>query len=180
MSKTKTVENGMPGVSSVDLEVADFREQFAGRALLDQLVRRGARQILQQAIEAEVQEFLDQHQERRDDQGNRLVVRNGHKPSRTIVTGAGPLEVTQPRVRDNTPRKDERVQFHSAILPPYLRRSKAIEEFIPWRYLKGCTFRNLPCSCHQLKQAVEQTPRFRRQLLTVGSCPNFNADTAAA
>jgi transposase-like protein len=137
MSKTKTVENGMPGVSSVDVEVANFREQFEGRALLDQLVRRGAQRMLQQAIEAEVQEFLDQHQERRDAKGNRLVVRNGHKPSRTIVTGAGPLEVTQPRVRDNAPRKAERVQFRSAILPPYLRRSKAIEEFIPWLYLKG-------------------------------------------
>jgi transposase-like protein len=91
MSKTKTLDSGMPGVSSVDLEVASFREPFEGRALLDQLVRRGARQMLQQAIEAEVQEFLDQHQERRDEKGNRLVVRNGHRPSRTIVTGAGPL-----------------------------------------------------------------------------------------
>jgi len=45
--------------------------------------------------------------------------------------------VQQPRVRDNSPNKDERVQFSSAILPPYLRRSKAIEEFIPWLYLKG-------------------------------------------
>jgi putative transposase len=137
MIETTTLDSGMPGVSQVDLEVANFREQFEGRGLLDQLVRRGAQQMLQQAIEAEVQEFLDQHEERRGDKGKRLVVRNGHKPSRKIVTGAGALEVEQPRVRDNSPSKDERMQFSSAILPPYLRRSKAIEEFIPWLYLRG-------------------------------------------
>jgi putative transposase len=137
MNETTTFDSGMPGVSQVDLEVANFREQFEGRDLLDQLVRRGAQQMLQQAIEAEVQEFLGQHQERRDDNGKRLVVRNGHKASRKIVTGAGALEVQQPRVRDNSPSKDERVAFSSAILPPYLRRSRAIEEFIPWLYLKG-------------------------------------------
>jgi putative transposase len=137
MIEITTSDSGMPGVSQVDLEVANFREQFEGRELLDQLVRRGAQHMLQQAIEAEVQEFLDQHQERRDEYGKRLVVRNGHKPSRKIVTGAGALEVQQPRVRDNSPATDQRVQFSSAILPPYLRRSKVIEEFIPWLYLKG-------------------------------------------
>jgi len=137
MIKSTTLDSTMPGVSYVDLEVANFREQFEGRDPLDQLVRRGAQQMLQQAIEAEVQEFLKQHQDRQDEHGNRLVVRNGHKPSRKIVTGAGALEVKQPRVRDKAPNKDQRVQFSSAILPPYLRRSKAIEEFIPWLYLKG-------------------------------------------
>jgi putative transposase len=137
MVETTTLDSGLPGVSHVDLEVANFRELFEGRDLLDQLARRGAQQMLQQAIEAEVQEFLEQHQQRRDDNGKRLVVRNGHKPARKIVTGAGVLEVQQPRVRDNSPGKDQRVQFQSAILPPYLRRSKAIEEFIPWLYLRG-------------------------------------------
>jgi putative transposase len=137
MIETTTFDSGLPGVSQVDVEVANFREQFEERDLLDQLARRGAQQMLQQAIEAEVQEFLEQHQQRRDGDGKRLVVRNGHKPARKIVTGAGVLEVQQPRVRDNSPDKDERAQFHSAILPPYLRRSKAIEEFIPWLYLRG-------------------------------------------
>jgi len=121
----------------VDLEVASFREQFEGRDVLDVVVRRGAQQILQQAIEAEVQEFLEQHQDRRDGEGKRLVVRNGHQAARKIMTGAGALQVRQPRVRDNSPAKRKRVQFSSAILPPYLRRSKAIEEFIPWLYLRG-------------------------------------------
>ncbi|HLN32204.1 MAG TPA: hypothetical protein VK395_31035 [Gemmataceae bacterium] len=59
MIETTLFDRGMPGVSQVDLEVADFQEQFEGRDLLDQLVRSGAQQMLQQAIEAEVQEFLD-------------------------------------------------------------------------------------------------------------------------
>jgi putative transposase len=141
MSESTTLGLRNPEVGHLDLEVANFREgfdgQIGGRAVLDQLVRRGAQQMLQKAIEAEVQEFVQQHEERRDSQGNRLVVRNGHKPARKIVTGAGALEVRQPRVRDNSPNPDERVEFSSAILPPYLRRSKAIEEFIPWLYLKG-------------------------------------------
>jgi putative transposase len=137
MNETTTFDSRKPEANYVDVEVANFREQFVGRELLDQFVRRGAQQMLQQAIEAEVEEFLQQHQQRRDSNGNRLVVRNGHKPARQIVTGAGALEVRQPRVRDNAPNQNERVQFSSAILPPYLRRSKAIEEFIPWLYLRG-------------------------------------------
>jgi putative transposase len=123
--------------SKVDLEVASFREDFDGRSLLDQVVHKGAQQMLQQAVEAEVQAFLREHQDRRDDQGRRLVVGNGYKPARGIMTGAGILEVQEPRARDNTPAKAERVRFSSALLPAYLRRSKAIEEFIPWLYLKG-------------------------------------------
>jgi putative transposase len=136
MNQTTACRSVLPDVP-VDLEVANFREQFEGRDLLDVVVRRGAQQILQQAIETEVQEFLQQHQDRRDADGNRLVVRNGHQPARKIVTGAGALEVRQPRVRDNSSAKEERVQFSSAILPSYLRRSKAIEEFVPWLYLRG-------------------------------------------
>ena len=130
MNQTTAFSTGLPE-QPIDAEVTSFREQFEGRGLLDVVVRRGAQQILQQAIEAEVQEFLQQHQDRRDADGHRLVVRNGHQAARTIVTGAGALEVRQPRVRDNSPAKSERVQFSSAILPPYLRRSKTIEEFIP-------------------------------------------------
>ena len=137
MVETTTLDSGLPGVCLVDREVANFREQLEGRDLLDQVVRRGAQQMLQQAIEAEVQEFVEQHQQRRDQNGKRLVVRNGYKPNRKIVTGAGALEVQPPRVRDNSPAKGERVPFSSTILPPYLRRSKAIEEFIPWLYLRG-------------------------------------------
>ena len=141
MFETTTWDLGNPGEGYVDVEVAHvpgaLEGPAEGRAVLDQIVRRGAQQMLQQAIEAEVQEFVRQHDQRRDEEGHRLVVRNGYKPARKIVTGAGALEVRPPRVRDNSPDPDDRVPFNSAILPPYLRRSKAIEEFIPWLYLKG-------------------------------------------
>jgi len=93
--------------------------------------------MLQAALESEVQSFLDEQAARVDDRGRRRVVRNGHLPAREIVTGAGPLEIRQPRVRDKTADPAERVQFSSAILPPYLRKSKSVEELIPWLYLKG-------------------------------------------
>lgn len=107
------------------------------RSPLDTLVQEGARKMLQAALENEVQLFLDEHAARVDEQGRRQVVRNGHLPARQIVTGAGPLEIQQPRVRDKTPDPDERVRFSSSILPPYLRKSKSVEELIPWLYLKG-------------------------------------------
>ena len=93
--------------------------------------------MLQAALENEVQLFLDEHVARVDEQGRRLVVRNGHLPARQIVTGAGPLDVRQPRVRDKSKDPEERVRFSSSILPPYLRKSKSVEELIPWLYLKG-------------------------------------------
>ena len=93
--------------------------------------------MLQAALENEVQMFLSEHATRVDDQGRRFVVRNGSLPSRQILTGAGPLEIVQPRVRDKSPEAAERVRFSSSILPVYLRKSKSIEELIPWLYLKG-------------------------------------------
>ena len=120
-----------------DAEVVAFRAAFDGLSPLDDLVRQGARQMLQAALESEVQLFLDQHLAKVDDQGRRLVVRNGSLPSRQILTGAGPLEIEQPRVRDKSSEAAARVQFSSSILPPYLRKSKSIEELIPWLYLKG-------------------------------------------
>ena len=121
----------------VDAEVIAFRSQFGSSSPLDEIVQNGAQQMLQAAIEAEVDGFVLQYADRRGQHGKRLVVRNGYMPSRVILTGAGRLEVQQPRVRDNTPEKEKRVQFSSSILPPYLRRSKTIDELIPWLYLKG-------------------------------------------
>ncbi len=87
--------------AEVDPEVLAFRAQFERRSPLDQIVRDGAQRMLQAAIESEVDEFLVAHQDRRDENGNRLLVRNGYMPGREILTGAGPLDVRQPRVRDN-------------------------------------------------------------------------------
>ena len=94
--------------------------------------------MLAQAIEAEVTDYIERHAHQRDAAGHRQVVRNGYKEEREIQTGIGPIRVRQPRVNDK--RLDEngqRLQFSSAILPPYLRKTKSIEELIPWLYLKG-------------------------------------------
>jgi putative transposase len=104
--------------------------------VLTDLLRRGAQQLLAQAIEAEVADRIDRHQDCRDDAGRRQVVRNGHLPERTITTGVGPVTVQQPRVHDRRPA-EAREKFSSAILPPYLRKTKSVEELIPWLYLKG-------------------------------------------
>ena len=136
MTKTKTDRRSTP-VDQVDSEVIAFRQQFEDRSPLDELVREGARKMLQEAINAEVDSFIDQHRDRRDDQGRRQVVKNGSLPAREIITGAGLIEVAQGRVRDNSSDPDDRVQFTPTVLPAYLRRTDAIEELIPWLYLKG-------------------------------------------
>jgi transposase-like protein len=104
--------------------------------VLTDLLRQGAQQLLAQAIEAEVADWIDRHQDCRDDAGRRQVVRNGHLPERTITTGVGPVTVKQPRVQDRRPA-ELREKFSSAILPPYLRKTRSVEELIPWLYLKG-------------------------------------------
>ena len=103
------------------------------RDALTEILREGAQQLLSQAIETEVAEFLDRYREVRDDTGRRRMVRNGHLPARTIQTGIGEVPVKAPRVRD----REGLIRFTSSILPPYLRRSKTIEELLPWLYLKG-------------------------------------------
>ena len=107
-------------------------------ATLEQIAREGARRALQKAIEDEVADYLNAHSQCLDDGGRRMVVRNGHKPPRTILSGLGPIAVKQPRVDDR--RVDEngvRFRFTSKILPPYLRKTQVIEDLIPWLYLKG-------------------------------------------
>jgi len=103
---------------------------------LTDILRLGAQQLLAQAIEAEVADWIERRQPCVDDQGHRQVVRNGYLPQRTITTGVGAVAVQQPRVHDRRP-EGEREKFSSAILPPYLRKTKSIEELIPWLYLKG-------------------------------------------
>jgi putative transposase len=101
---------------------------------LTEVLRRGASKLLAQAIEAEVETLLAQYADRRDEQGRQAVVRNGYLPKRDVQTGIGAVPVKVPRVRD---RGHSGICFHSGILPPYLRRSRSIEELLPWLYLKG-------------------------------------------
>jgi len=104
--------------------------------VLTEILREGAQQMLATAIDAEVAEWIDGHEDLIDENGRRQVVRNGRLPKRRITTGLGQLEVEQPRVYDRR-RPEEREKFTSKILPPYLRKTKSIEELIPWLYLKG-------------------------------------------
>jgi transposase-like protein len=102
------------------------------------VLREGARRMLLQAIEAEVETFLSAHGSLVDEQGRRRLVRNGHAPERQIQTGIGPLEVRRPKVRDRGGAVGgEPIRFTSAVLPAYLRRTRNIEELLPWLYLKG-------------------------------------------
>ena len=101
---------------------------------LSELLRQGARQIIAQAVESELNEFLSQYQELRDESGRQGVVRNGYLPARTITTGVGEVEVQVPKVRDRT---KSGIKFNSLLLPPYLKRSRSVEEVLPCLYLKG-------------------------------------------
>jgi putative transposase len=116
-----------------------FRDTATGsRDVLTEILRCGAQRMLAQAIENEVQEYLEVHAGQVDAGGHRQVVRNGHMAARKIQTGLGPVEVARPRVNDKrVDGEGQRCRFTSKILPPYLRRTKALDELIPWLYLKG-------------------------------------------
>jgi len=110
------------------------------RSALEQTLKEGARRLLQQAIENEVQEFLDQFEEVRTEGGQRSVVRNGYLPERSVLTGIGPILLKQPRVRD----KEKKYSFTSAILPPYMRRTPSVEAVVSALYLKGISTSSFP------------------------------------
>jgi putative transposase len=108
----------------------------ASQDVLTEILREGAQRLLSAAIEAEVAEYIDARRHVVNRAGHRQVVRNGYLPQRTIQTGIGGVKVRQPRVHDRRCH-EQREQFTSKILPPYLRKTKSIEELIPWLYLKG-------------------------------------------
>jgi putative transposase len=115
------------------------------RDFLTEILREGAQRLLAEAIEAEVEEYIREHERQRDEKGHRLVVRNGHMPTREIQTPVGKVAVRKPRVDDRrVDEEGERIRFTSKILPPYLRRTKSIEELIPWLYLKGISSGEFP------------------------------------
>jgi putative transposase len=103
---------------------------------LTDLLRRGARDLIAQAVEAELNTFLTAHADQTDAAGRRRLVRHSHLPEREVQTGIGAVPVKVPRVRDRAPEGGH-LKFTSTILPPYLRRSKPIEDLLPWLYLKG-------------------------------------------
>jgi transposase-like protein len=101
---------------------------------LDDIIRRGARDVIQQAIEAELAQLLQQYENVKTLTGQRAVVRNGYLPERAVLTAVGPVAVTVPKVRD---RSGSGVKFNSALVPPYVRRSPRVSAALPWLYLKG-------------------------------------------
>ncbi len=120
MSKNKIIAFKKPGEISEDP--------------LTELLRNGARQLISDAVEVELQELLDQYAECKDKQGHLQVVRNGYLPEREIQTGIGPVKVKVPKIRD---KSGQGIKFNSALLPPYLRKTRSVEEVLPWLYLKG-------------------------------------------
>jgi len=111
-------------------------ERFVDDPISD-ILRQGARDLLAHALEAEIEIFLNQYKDLRDETGLQRIVRNGYLPERQIQTGIGPVPVEVPRTRDRSLQESERVSFRSAILPPYLRKTRSMEQLIPWLYLKG-------------------------------------------
>ncbi|HEX3538924.1 MAG TPA: transposase, partial [Acidimicrobiales bacterium] len=119
--------------------VADERSGAELRSSLDEIVREGARRMLAAALEAEVDAYVSALADELDENGKRLVVRNGHAEPRQVTTGAGAIEIQAPRVNDR--RVDEatgeRRRFRSSIIPPWARKSPKVAEVLPLMYLHG-------------------------------------------
>jgi putative transposase len=103
---------------------------------LTEVLRSGARRLIEQAIEAELSALLAVHAGAMTEDGRRRLVRHGHLPEREVMTGIGPVSVKVPRVRDRS-ETGEKIRFTSAVLPRWLRKAKSVEELLPWLYLKG-------------------------------------------
>ena len=104
---------------------------------ITEILRRGARKLLAEALEAEIDLLVNQYRHLNDEQGRRRIVRNGYHNERQIQSGVGPVPVKAPRIRDREPDVTKRIAFSSSILPPYMRKTKSMKELIPWLYLKG-------------------------------------------
>ena len=118
--------------------------------LLTEVLKKGAIELLAKAIEAEVSEFMKRYESLRDEDGHHSIVRNGYLPEREIQTGIGQIPVKVSRVRDKRKEGEARIHFTSQILPPYLRRTKSVEELLPWLYLKGISTGDFPQSLQAL------------------------------
>ncbi|MCU7887297.1 MAG: transposase [Candidatus Thiodiazotropha sp. (ex Lucinoma aequizonata)] len=101
---------------------------------MTELLRTGAERLIYQAVEVELLELLPEHSERRTEDGKAGVVRNGHLPGRELQTGLGQVTVQIPKVRA---KSGEPVTLHSALVSPYVRKTRSLEAALPWLYLKG-------------------------------------------
>lgn len=102
--------------------------------ILTEMLQAGAKELLIKAVQAEMHEYLLLYQDVRDEQGRQCVVRNGYLPARQIMTGLGEVDIRVPKTRD---RSGAGNCFRSALLPPYIKRTKRVDNVLPWLYLKG-------------------------------------------
>ena len=105
-----------------------------GRDELTELIQTGARRLIAEALEIELSELLGKFSAERDERDRARVVRNGFHPERELQTGVGPVTVKVPKVRS---RSGDPVSFRSALVPPYVRKTRRLEAALPWLYLKG-------------------------------------------
>lgn len=124
MKKNKSLEVQMPEENEV-------------KPVLDEVVRQGAQKMLKAMLAEEVDDFCRKHENKQDQWGRRLIVRNGYNKARTLVTGAGQIDIQTPRVDDRALENIEEPRFQSSLIPPYLKRTQNMEEFVPYLYLKG-------------------------------------------
>ncbi len=110
------------------------QEERGGQDELTALIRTGAQKLIAQALKVEVADLLATYAGQQDEQGHARVVLSGHHPTREIQTGIGPVTVQVPKVRS---RAGEPVTFRSALVPPYVRKTRSLEAALPWLYLKG-------------------------------------------
>ncbi len=102
--------------------------------LLHETLRNGARKLIAEAVDTELEALLAQYGDLKTPDGRQAIVRNGHLPERQVQTGIGDVAVQVPKVRD---RSGSGIRFNSTLLPPYLKRAKSLDELIPWLYLRG-------------------------------------------
>ena len=113
--------------------ILEFNNKESVSDVLNELLRSGAQKLIHNAVEAELREFMFQHQGVTED-GKVSVIRNGYLPKREILTGIGPVSVRIPKVRS---KDGEALTFRSALVPPYVRKTRSLEAALPWLYLKG-------------------------------------------
>ncbi len=112
--------------------------QDANADVLTEIIRKGAQKILAEALDIEIKTFIGNYRDLRLSDGRQRITRNGFLSEREIATGVGKVSVKAPRARDRgNKQEDDKICFSSSILPSYLRKTKSLEELIPWLYLKG-------------------------------------------
>ena len=130
-----SAEKGICHMSETTITKLPDPSGFSPDPLTD-VIRDGARKLIEQAIEAELATLMAAFAKDKLDDGRARLVRHGHLPEREVMTGVGPVPIKVPRVRDRGAGQDK-ITFTPSILPRYLRKAKSVEELLPWLYLKG-------------------------------------------